>query len=70
MIQTKVVSSVLFESEPRNQHLPNPQSYNEGFKPNKLEHPRQQWNKKLPSEHQWKRLGNIICWKMEMKRRG
>jgi|KBSMisStandDraft_5_1062788.scaffolds.fasta_scaffold03627_2 hypothetical protein len=42
MIQTKVVSSVLFESEPRNQHLPNPQSYNEGFKPNKLEHPRQQ----------------------------
>jgi hypothetical protein len=36
MNQTKVVSSVLFEFEPRNQHLPNPQSYNEGFKPNKL----------------------------------
>jgi hypothetical protein len=63
MIQTKVVSSVLFEFEPRNQHLPNPQSYNEGFKPNKLEAAvKQEIIERAPG------LG--ICWKMEMQRRG
>lgn len=54
MIQTKVVSSVLFESEPRNQHLPNPQSYNEGFKPNKLEAAvKQEITERAPVEEAW-----------------